>query len=226
MNNYDDFKKEYKRIKRKTDFQLFLIALCISLALTAAIYYLFFHNYTVLKSSFFGIALPVPINLIESFAAGCICLTVGLILVFRKQIIKSRISDVYREKAVKQIEKENNEFTEGDKALPAGILILIIGIVAIGVLSVNCFGYNDTSIRFSDSNKIVITTAQYSDFKLYKLEGYYDDGKVLLYGDTAYGIISKNGNIKYDFGNVSKETETQLLKIYNNQYSEITTIDD
>ena len=58
--------------------------------------------------------------------------------------------------------------------------------------------------------------------------GYYnnDEGKVVLYGNTAYGIISKDGKRRYDFGNVSKETETNLLKIYHQQYTEITTINE
>lgn len=207
---------------------MFFIALCISLVLTVAIYNLFYHNYTVAKSSLFGMTIPVPINLIESFVAGSIFLTVGLILLFKKRVIVNRISDSYKKKATKKINEENDEFTQGDKALAVGILFIVLGIISIGFLSVHCFGYNDTSIRFSDSNKMVITTAQYSDFELYKLKGYYnnDEGKVVLYGNTAYGIISKDGKRRYDFGNVSKETETNLLKIYHQQYTEITTINE
>lgn len=227
MKNLDaDFEKEYKKLKRKINLQFVAISALISLVLTFVIYYLFYHNYTVLKHSFFSINIPIPINLIESFLIGTFLLSFGLPLIFKKSIILNRIPDKYKKRVSKILDDENNKLTEGDKAIPTGIVVAVIGIIAISILSVHCFGYNDTSIRFSDSNKIIVTTAEYNDFSLFKLKGYYDDGKVLLYGGEAYGIVSLDGEKSYDFGNVSEEMRDELMSVYNHRYTEVETIDD
>lgn len=225
MNN-NELKIEIKKAKRKANAIIFLCSTILSVIIAFIFYYAFYHNYTVVLTSIADVKIPIPINLIEAVLLGIILFSFAFILLFRKSYILNNIPDQYTKKARKILEDEENELTEGDKASPAGLLVAIIAIIGVIFLSVNCFGTNEDSIRFSDSHNIVITTLKYSDCELFKLEGYYEDGAVMLYGDNAYGIVSKDGKRSYDFGNVSESRVDNLLSIYHHRYKEVKTIDD
>lgn len=224
-NQINEAEKEYKAIKRKISAKLFAASTALSFMLTTVIHYAFYHNYTVLKSSLFSVKIPVPINLIESFVVGVVLLDFGLVLLCRRALVIKQVSDTNKKYILKKTDSDNKELTDGDNPVYAGLLIIAVAIVAIGFMSVNCFGYNDNSIRFSDSHKIIVTTAELSDFELFRLEGKYDDGKVMLYGKNAYGIVSKNGKRSYDFGNASEELEEMLLSYYHTA-TDMKTIED
>lgn len=221
----DEFKAEYKKAKRKVYFKFISISVVVSAVLTALLFFIVFHGYDVPKSSLFDIVLPIPLHLIESFSAGTICLSAGLIILFGKSEMKKNISDSFFKKALKKIDREIKEFTEESKTMPAGILFLILGIIAIGMLSIKNVGFSDNGIRFSDSHNIIVVTAEYSDFELYKLDGYYNDNGGVSNYRNAYGIVNADGK-SYDFGNVSDEFEVMLLSKYHHSFRNAETIDD
>lgn len=93
------------------------------------------------------------------------------------------------------------------------------------MLSIKNVGFSDNGIRFSDSHNIIVVTAEYSDFELYKLDGYYNDNGGVSNYRNAYGIVNANGK-SYDFGNVSDEFEEMLLSKYHHSFRNAETIDD
>ncbi|MDE5670922.1 MAG: hypothetical protein K2I14_05620, partial [Eubacterium sp.] len=139
------------------------------------------------------------------------------------EIIK-HISDNYSAKALKKLNREILELVGEKKSAPAGIMFLVLGIIAIGILSIQNIGFSNSGVRFSDSHNIIVVTAEYSDFELYKLDGYYNDGKVMNY-ENAYAIVNSDGR-SYDFGNVTDELEETLLSKYHHSFREAKTIDD
>ena len=220
----DEFKAEYKKAKRKVYFKFIAISVVISAVLTALLFFIVFHGYDVMHQRLFGIIFPIPLHLIGSFGAGTILLSAGTIILFGKSEIINHISDNYSAKALKKFKKEVKDFTEEDKPWLAGILFLVLGILAIGVLSVHNIGFSDNGIRFSDSHNIIVVTAEYSDFELYKLKGYRGEKGGIFDYENAYGIVNADGK-SYDFGNVTDEFEEKLLSKYHS-VKEAETIDD
>lgn len=221
-----ELKREIKNAKRRANAIIVLCSFLLSVLISFIFYYAFYHNYDVGLTSLAGITIPIPINLAEAVLLGIFLFSFAFTLLFRKAFILKNIPDKYTKEATKILDSENNELTGGDKAIPVGLLLTVIAIIGVSVLSVNCFGANENSIRFSDSHKIVVTTLKYSDCELFKLEGQYDDGKVINYNGNAYGIVSKDGKRSYDFGILLTDSENTLLSIYHNQCKEMTTIDD
>ena len=221
----NEFKAAYKKAKRKVYFKFISISVIISAVLTALLFFIVFHGYDVPKDSLFNIALPIPLHLIESFGAGTILLSAGTIVLFGKSEIIKHISAQYSEKALKKLKREINEFVGEKKSAPGGILFLVLGMIAIVILSIRNIGFSDNSIRFSDSHNIIVVTAEYSDFELYKLEGFYNENSGVSNYRNAYGIVNSNGR-SYDFGNVSDEFEEMLLSKYHHSFREAETIDD
>ena len=216
----DEFKAKYKKLKRIALVRYTAIGIALSAVLTICTFFVVFHGYTV----------PKKLNLLEAFAAGALCFSTGLYLIFGQNYIMSGISKQYSKNAKKKFRNENKELFETKHPEYVGLFFAVIGLIAVFILSIHCVGFGETQLKFSDEHNMLITKARYSEFDLYKLEGYWDSDeygtRLLLYGDNAYGIVSHDGKRSFDFGNCDEEMTALLKAKFGKHYARAESIDD
>lgn len=223
-NELDIDKKLYLKTKFTVNFQLFVIALAVSVLIGLIAFEMVFHNANVPKNNFFGVLLPLPLMVLCGIAAGTFLLTCSFNLLFSKQMILKKLGDGYYEFVERKLEESFFE-TFGEKSSKTvGTVLLVLGIAAVVIFSINNIGFYDDYCKFSDSHNIIVHKVYYDDLTLYRIDGWYEDTRYYKYDGNAYALVSSDGK-SYDLGNVSGELESKLLSYFDGKVEEAKSVD-
>lgn len=225
MRKQLDFdKKQFTKEKRRINAVLLIVSFVVSVISCLIIYKTAYSGAYVPKNYLLNIELPFPIMVLIGMAAGTLLLFEALKILFSKHFIIKKMGDEFADVISQKIEKTFFDVYKEKESKPVGVLILVFGIAAIIFFSLNNVGFYNDYCKFSDSHNLIVQKVEYSKLTLYKVDGWYEDGKTFLYNADAYAIISDDGK-SYDFGIVSNEFEKELFLRFGSDYVEAESVD-
>lgn len=227
-NELDVDKKLYSKTKFIVNLQLTFAGVLLSCLISLGVFELVYHGAFVPENYFFGVLLPVPLNVIIGGLIGMILLPIAFSVLFSKQILVKKLGDEYEEYAAKKLKESVFENFGEKSSKGVGAVLLAIAIIGIVIFSINNIGFYDDYCKFSDSHNILISKVAYEDLTLCKVDGYYaqNDARTYYeYDGNAYALVTDDGK-SYDLGLVSDEFEDMLFEHFGNKYVEARSLED